>query len=54
MNSRICHTIDAILSFVIILTEIDKINKLCGFSKPLAVHLKNEIIFTDSAHLTKK
>jgi hypothetical protein len=26
MYSRICHTIDAILSFVIILTEIDKIN----------------------------
>ena len=27
MHSRICHTIGAILSFVIILTEIDKINK---------------------------
>ena len=27
MHSRICHTIGAILSFVIILKEIDKINR---------------------------
>jgi GTP-binding protein EngB required for normal cell division len=27
MHSRICHQIDAILSFVIILKKIDKLNK---------------------------
>ena len=27
MHSRICHTIGAILSFVIILKEIEKVNK---------------------------
>ncbi len=32
MHSRICHTTGAILSFVIILTEIDKINKIGLYS----------------------